>query len=244
MVDLRDLRLRGDRPGSAGQLLQAHFEIQDARNPPDFSDFPPPGQGGPPPEEIERRRLEFIATHEISRRGAAQRGATSSPRASSSGCSFVMLIGTLVVTNEFFHQTATTTFLTTPHAHRGDPGQAGGRGRAAPGSSGRSPRADHRRRHASSSARQDVSASLGALGGASGRSCSTCSAYVHLGGARRRAGRADPQPARRDADRRPALPAQPCRSPRSSSSAHLELPHQGGLGDPVDGAPARRSPRR
>ncbi len=31
------------------------------------------------------------------------------------GALFVMLLGTLIVTNEFSHQTATTTFLTTPH---------------------------------------------------------------------------------------------------------------------------------
>jgi ABC-type transport system involved in multi-copper enzyme maturation permease subunit len=31
------------------------------------------------------------------------------------GLLFVMLIGILMVTNEFYHQTATTTFLTTPH---------------------------------------------------------------------------------------------------------------------------------
>ena len=31
------------------------------------------------------------------------------------GLMFVMLIGILMVTNEFYHQTATTTFLVTPH---------------------------------------------------------------------------------------------------------------------------------
>ncbi len=40
------------------------------------------------------------------------------------GLMFVMLIGILMVTNEFFHQTATTTFLTTPAADLGDRRQA------------------------------------------------------------------------------------------------------------------------
>lgn len=94
-------------------MLQAHFEIQDARNPPDFGDFPPPEQGGPPPEEIERQRLEFIATHEISR-VVLRSAANVFTSGQYFGLLIVMLIGTLVVTNEFFHQTATATFLTTP----------------------------------------------------------------------------------------------------------------------------------
>ena len=40
-----------------------------------------------------------------------------------------MLLGAIIVTNEFFHLTATTTFLTTPRRERGDPGEARRRGR-------------------------------------------------------------------------------------------------------------------
>ncbi len=34
------------------------------------------------------------------------------------GVLLVMLLGAILVTNEFFHQTATTTFLVTPHRER------------------------------------------------------------------------------------------------------------------------------
>ena len=34
------------------------------------------------------------------------------------GVLFVSLLGILLITNEYYHQTATTTFLTTPHRSR------------------------------------------------------------------------------------------------------------------------------
>ena len=56
------------------------------------------------------------------------------------GVLIVMLLGAILVTNEFFHLTATTTFLVTPRRERGHPGQARRRGPARPGCSGWSPR--------------------------------------------------------------------------------------------------------
>ncbi len=66
-----------------------------------------------PPEEYERMRQEILASRDIDK--ILIDGAT---QIYTSGqffiLLFIMLLGAILMTNEFFHQTATTTFLTTP----------------------------------------------------------------------------------------------------------------------------------
>ncbi|MGE5827196.1 MAG: hypothetical protein ACM30G_02385, partial [Micromonosporaceae bacterium] len=98
-------------------LIQAHYELDQAQHPPDFSNVPPPEQGGPSQEEIERQQAEFRSQFDLNRillRSAANIFTSGQYF----GLLIVMLIGTLIVTNEFFHQTATATFLTTPQRTR------------------------------------------------------------------------------------------------------------------------------
>lgn len=93
---------------------QAHLELQ----PPRTDDFyPPPEQGGPAPEEIERIRQEALAAYDVPAiliRSAANIFTSGQYF----GLLFIAVLGVLVVTNEFFHQTATSTFLATPHRSR------------------------------------------------------------------------------------------------------------------------------
>jgi ABC-type transport system involved in multi-copper enzyme maturation permease subunit len=87
-------------------IIQAHIEYDQAKNPPDFGDVPPPEEGGP--SEFDRD-FQFNLARVILRN-------TANVYTSGQffGLLFVMLLGTLIVTNEFYHQTATATFLTTP----------------------------------------------------------------------------------------------------------------------------------
>ena len=74
---------------------------------------PPPPDAGIPQSEIDRMRQEWEIQNDLGRllRTAAANIYTSGQFF---GLMFVMLLGTILVTNEFFHQTATSTFLTTP----------------------------------------------------------------------------------------------------------------------------------
>lgn len=87
-------------------IVQAHLEYDQANNPPDFGEPIPPDQGGPTPEEQD---YSFNLARVILRN-------TANVYTSGQyfGLLFVMLLGTLIVTNEYYHQTATATFLTTP----------------------------------------------------------------------------------------------------------------------------------
>jgi ABC-2 type transport system permease protein len=94
-------------------LIQAHYELDSARHPPDFGQPPSPEQGGPSPEEVEKERASFQAQFDLGR-VLLRSAANVFTSGQYFGLLIVMLIGTLIVTNEFFHQTATATFLTTP----------------------------------------------------------------------------------------------------------------------------------
>lgn len=74
---------------------------------------PPPAEANLPPEEVERMREEWARSQDINRvlAGAASQIYTSGQFF---GVMFIMLLGAILVTNEFFHQTATATFLATP----------------------------------------------------------------------------------------------------------------------------------
>jgi len=92
--------------------VQASYEIDSALNPPNFLEGYPPGQE-PSQAELDRMRQDYLAQFDL-----AKVLVTSAANIFTSGqfigLLLVMLLGILIVTNEFFHQTATTTFLTTP----------------------------------------------------------------------------------------------------------------------------------
>ena len=92
--------------------FQADYEIGQAHNPPNFNEGFPPGQG-PPPEDIARQQQNWAEQFNLGRILLTS-AANLYTSGQFFGLMFVMLIGTLIVTNEFHHQTATATFLTTP----------------------------------------------------------------------------------------------------------------------------------
>jgi ABC-2 type transport system permease protein len=102
-----------------GNLVQANAEIgfaeQNANQPPpDFGPPQPAEQGGPTAEDIERMRDEYEQSIDIARIVAVA-AANVYTSGQFFGLLFIVILGAMVVTNEFFHQTATATFLTTPH---------------------------------------------------------------------------------------------------------------------------------
>jgi ABC-type transport system involved in multi-copper enzyme maturation permease subunit len=100
--------------------FQANFLLDQAEqmrlNPPDFSQQMPPGEQLPPGVE-EQMREDFARQADVARvlTSAAANIFTSGQFLS---LLFIVVLGALVVTNEFFHQTATSTFLTTPQRTR------------------------------------------------------------------------------------------------------------------------------
>jgi hypothetical protein len=84
---------------------------------PNFGEVPPgapPEYQGPSPQEIESMQADWLARSDVNRVLL-----NSAADVFTSGqflvLLFMVVIGALVVTNEFHHQTATATFLTTPH---------------------------------------------------------------------------------------------------------------------------------
>ena len=121
LVDLRDHRTRHHRARPAdqhrpGQLASSGFAKEQQGQPiPDFG--PPPGvpvEGGPSPEEMERMREEYLESIDLARI-LVRSAANIYTSGQFFGLLFMVILGALIVTNEFFHQTATTTFLTVPH---------------------------------------------------------------------------------------------------------------------------------
>jgi ABC-2 type transport system permease protein len=98
-------------------LFQAHSDIGNvahlkAQGPPNF-DVPPGQQGDINPDEIARIKAQYAASIDMSR-VLIKNAANIYTSGQFFGLLFVVILGALIVTNEFFHQTATTTFLTTP----------------------------------------------------------------------------------------------------------------------------------
>lgn len=76
---------------------------------------PPTGPNGEQiaPEQVEQMRQQWIADHDV-HKILLSTAAQIYTAGQFFGLMFGMLLGAIVVTNEFFHQTATATFLTTP----------------------------------------------------------------------------------------------------------------------------------
>lgn len=100
-------------------LFQANFELDNAeqarQNPPDFSSMPPDQR---PPPEIQEQILEDYRRQIDVARVLANAAANVFTSGQFLSLLFIAILGCLVVTNEFFHQTATSTFLTTPKRTR------------------------------------------------------------------------------------------------------------------------------
>jgi ABC-type transport system involved in multi-copper enzyme maturation permease subunit len=69
---------------------------------------------GAPAQVVEEQRRQFELQQDLSR-VLVSSGANIYTSGQYIGLMFAMLIGTLLMTNEYYHQTATATFLTTPH---------------------------------------------------------------------------------------------------------------------------------
>jgi ABC-2 type transport system permease protein len=74
---------------------------------------PPPADSGIPQAEIDAMRLQWEMSHDINRL-LASIAANIYTAGQFFGLMFVMLLGAILMTNEFYHQTATATFLVTP----------------------------------------------------------------------------------------------------------------------------------
>jgi ABC-type transport system involved in multi-copper enzyme maturation permease subunit len=99
--------------------FQANFELdnieQARQNPPDFSSMPPDQR---PPAEIQEQILADYRRQIDVARVVANAAANVFTSGQFLNLLFIAILGCLVVTNEFFHQTATATFLTTPKRTR------------------------------------------------------------------------------------------------------------------------------
>jgi len=74
---------------------------------------PPPPEDNTPPAVVEELRRQWELQHDIDRT-LITNAANIFTSGQFFGILFSLMIGTLLITNEFYHQTATATFLTTP----------------------------------------------------------------------------------------------------------------------------------
>jgi ABC-type transport system involved in multi-copper enzyme maturation permease subunit len=92
--------------------VQAHFLLQS------FDKYVHSSTGGQspgdlPPDQVASLREQWLSQHDV---GAQAANIYTSGQFF--GVLFVSLLAILLITNEYYHQTATTTFLTTPHRTR------------------------------------------------------------------------------------------------------------------------------
>lgn len=94
-------------------IFQADQEISNALRSAAEPFTPPPPDANVSPAELDTMRRQFEYSHDINRvlRASAANIYTSGQFF---GVLFVMLLGAILFTNEFHHQTATATFLTSP----------------------------------------------------------------------------------------------------------------------------------
>jgi ABC-2 type transport system permease protein len=97
-----------------GNLAQAANDIAIARSPATFPKLPPgASQADLPPDA----RAELLQAHDLHLQAIRAAGNVFTS-GQFFGLVLVMLLGVLVITNEYQYQTATATFLTTPHRTR------------------------------------------------------------------------------------------------------------------------------
>jgi ABC-2 type transport system permease protein len=96
-----------------GNLAQAANEIAIARSPDTLPKAPP----GAPQGDVAEAQAQFAQMHDLHLQGIRAAGNVFTS-GQFFGLVLVMLLGVLVITNEYQYQTATATFLTTPHRSR------------------------------------------------------------------------------------------------------------------------------
>jgi ABC-type transport system involved in multi-copper enzyme maturation permease subunit len=91
--------------------IQAHFLLLP------FDKYVESTRGRPPeqlpPDQVAELKAQWAAQHDV-----VAQAANIFTSGQFFGVLFVSLLGILLITNEYYHQTATTTFLTTPHRTR------------------------------------------------------------------------------------------------------------------------------
>lgn len=94
-------------------IFQADSQLAEAASNASEVFTPPPAEANVSPAELEIMQRQFAYSHDINRvlHSNAAQIYTSGQYF---GVMFVMLLGAILFTNEFYHQTATATFLTSP----------------------------------------------------------------------------------------------------------------------------------
>jgi ABC-2 type transport system permease protein len=95
-------------------LASSASDLAQARHPERITLNLPPDA---PPDQVAEARAQFAALHDLHRQ-IVKAAASIFTSGQFFGLVFVLLLGVLVMTNEFQHQTATATFLTTPRRSR------------------------------------------------------------------------------------------------------------------------------
>jgi ABC-2 type transport system permease protein len=98
-------------------VLVANSAIDTAAHASNEPFIPPPPDSGSSPAEIDQLRRQWELEHDI-KRTLITNAAQIFTSGQFFGLLFALTLGTLLMTNEFYHQTATATFLTTPERTR------------------------------------------------------------------------------------------------------------------------------
>ncbi|MGC9668912.1 ABC transporter permease [Planosporangium sp. 12N6] len=92
--------------------IQAHFLLRP------FDEFVKSTSGGRTPDQIPPGQLAEMKAQWASQHDVVAQAANIFTSGQFFGVLIVSVLGILLITNEYYHQTATTTFLTTPHRTR------------------------------------------------------------------------------------------------------------------------------
>lgn len=92
--------------------IQAHFVLQP------FDQYLKSATGGRPADQIPPARLAELKAQWAAQHDVIGQAANIFTSGQFFGVLIVSVLGILLITNEYYHQTATTTFLTTPHRTR------------------------------------------------------------------------------------------------------------------------------
>jgi ABC-2 type transport system permease protein len=92
--------------------FQAHLLLQS------FSDYVKSATGGRTEDQVSPSQLAQLHEQWAAQHDVVTQAANIFTSGQFLGVLFVSLLGILLITNEYYHQTATTTFLTTPHRTR------------------------------------------------------------------------------------------------------------------------------
>jgi ABC-2 type transport system permease protein len=95
----------------------AGFELDSAQNPPNFAEQFPPGAEAPTPEEVAEMEAQWRESNDLGKLLVRHAGNIFTS-GQFFGLMILMLLGAMLVTGEYYNQTATTTFLGSPRRSR------------------------------------------------------------------------------------------------------------------------------